>query len=178
MTRAHPRTPSRLRVFLTLARALAVVVIAVVLYYLLPLTAEVDVGTLLRLVVGLVVLAAAIAWQIRSIVRSRYPTLRAVEALAVTIPVFLLLFAATYALMSRAQPASFTEPMDRSDALYFTVTVFATVGFGDISAVSTSARVGVPPQMIAALLPFGLVLRAVLDAVRRGHGRQDAEQSD
>jgi hypothetical protein len=74
--------------------------------------------------------------------------------------------------MSAAQPAAFTEPMSRTDALYFTVTVFATVGFGDISAVSTAARIVVTLQMIADLLLLGLVLRAVLDAVRRGRGRQ------
>lgn len=176
MTRAHPRTPSRLRVCLTLARALAITVGAVIVYYLLPLTAEVDLGTLLRLVVGLGVFAVAIAWQLRAIVRSRYPTLRAAETLAVAIPVFLLLFAATYALMSRAQPTAFTELMDRSDALYFTVTVFATVGFGDIAAVSTSARMVVTLQMIADLLLLGIVLRAVLGAVKRGRGRRDEEQ--
>ena len=29
---------------------------------------------------------------------------------------------------------SFTQPLDHTTALYFTVTVFATVGFGDIVA--------------------------------------------
>lgn len=160
-----------MRVSLTLTRALADAVLIVVVYYLLPLTAGVDLGTLVRLLVGLAGLAALIAWQLRAIVRSPYPTLRAVETLAVTIPVFLVLFAATYVLMSQAQPAAFTEPMTRTDALYFTVTVLATVGFGDISAVSTAARVVVTLQMIADLLLLGLVLRAVLNAAERGHGR-------
>ncbi len=175
MTRAHPRTPSRLRVCLTLARALGITVVAVVVYFLLPLTAEVDWDP------------AAPRRRARGLRRGdrlaapghrpvALPDAARGETLAVAIPVFLLLFAATYALMSRAQPTAFTEPMDRSDALYFTVTVFATVGFGDIAAVSTSARMVVTLQMIADLLLLGIVLRAVLGAVKRGRGRRDEEQ--
>lgn len=171
MTRADSGTPSRLRVCLTLTRALAVTVLIVIVYYLVPLRATVDLGTLVRLLAGLAALAALIAWQLRVIVRSPYPTLRAVDTVAVAIPLFLILFAATYALMSAAQPAAFTESMSRTDALYFTVTVFATVGFGDISAASPAARIVVTLQMIADLVLLGLVLRAVLDAVKRGHGR-------
>jgi hypothetical protein len=37
--------------------------------------------------------------------------------------------------MERASAASFTEPLTRTDALYFSVTVFSTVGFGDIGCV-------------------------------------------
>ena len=62
--------------------------------------------------------------------------------------------------------------MSRTDAVYFSVTVFATVGFGDISPVSDAARVVVTFQMIADLLVLGLVLQAVLDAVSRGRARQ------
>ena len=45
--------------------------------------------------------------------------------------------------------ASFTEPLTRADALYFTVTVFSTVGFGDITAKSETARVVLIVQMLA-----------------------------
>jgi voltage-gated potassium channel len=130
------------------------------------------VGTPLRLVGGLAVLSAVIAWQLRAIARSPHPAQRAVETLAFAIPVFILLFAATYAPMSQAQPEAFTEATSRIDALYFAVTVFATVGFGDTSAVSEVARVAVTIQMLGDLLLLGLVLRAVLDAVDRGKARQ------
>ena len=33
-------------------------------------------------------------------------------------------------------PGAFTERMNRLDSLYFVITVFATVGFGDITAAS------------------------------------------
>lgn len=178
MAREEARGPTRLRVGAVLARALTAVVLIVVVYYLLPLTATVDVGTLVTLVLGLVALSGLVGWQVRAIARSPYPTLRAVETLAVVIPVFLVLFAATYTLIAQAHPAAFTQPISRTDALYFTVTVFATVGFGDISAASTAARAVVTLQMVADLLLFGVVLRAILDAVRRGHGRLPRRQPD
>ena len=131
----------------------------------------VDVGTLLRLVAGLALLGALIAWQVRGIARSPYPSLRALETLAVALPLFLMLFAGTYAVLSQVDPASFSESMSRTDAVYFTVTVFATVGFGDISPVSTAARVVVTVQMLANLLLLGFVVRAILSAVDRGRGR-------
>lgn len=177
MTNDDPGAPSRLRVTGVLARALAVMAVIVVVYYLVPLRTTVDLGTLVRLLTGLAVLAWLIAWQLRAIVRSPYPTLRAVETLAMVIPAFLVLFAATYALLSQARPAAFTEPMSRTDALYFTVTVLATVGFGDISPESPAARIVVTLQMIADLLLLGAVLRAVLDAAKRGRGRLSAGRS-
>lgn len=167
-----PAPPPRRRIAFVLARTLLVTVALVVVYYAVPLRTTLDVGTLIRLLGGLAALAALIAWQIRVIVRSPHPTLQAMETTAVAIPVFLLLFAATYSVMSLAQPAAFSEPMSRTDSVYFTVTVFATVGFGDISAVSTAARVVVTFQMIADLILLGVVLRAILAAVERGRARQ------
>jgi hypothetical protein len=166
-----PEAPSRARLVLVVTRAFVVAVLIVVIYYVLPLRIAVDLGTVIRLVVGLAGLSLLIAWQLRGIARSPYPALRAVETLAVVIPVFLLLFAAAYAILSQAQPAAFSEEISRTDAVYFSVTVFATVGFGDISPVSDPARVLVTVQMIADLLVLGLVLRAVLDAVSRGRAR-------
>jgi hypothetical protein len=82
----------------------------------------------IRLLIGLLVFAGLMVWAVRSIAGSRYPGLRAAETLALILPLFLLLFASTYYLMERASAASFTEPLTRTDALYFTVTVFSTVG--------------------------------------------------
>ena len=71
------------------------------------------------------------------------------------LPLFLVLFASTYFVMERASAASFTEPLTRTDALYFTVTVFSTVGFGDITAKSEAARVVLIVQMLADLAFLG-----------------------
>ena len=83
------------------------------------------------------------------------PGLRAAEALAFSIPLYLLLFATTYLEMARAATTNFTEPLTRTDALHFSTTVFTSVGFGDISAVSEAARLLVTLQMILDLLLLG-----------------------
>jgi Ion channel len=46
------------------------------------------------------------------------------------------------------------------------VTVFGTVGFGDITAASQSARLVVTVQMLLDLLALGLVVRAFVSAVQ------------
>ncbi len=99
--------------------------------------------------------------------RSARPALQAIEALATTLPLFLLLFASAYFIMAGASPANFSmHPLTRTDALYFTVTVFSTVGFGDITAASQSARLVVIVQMLLDLLALGLVVRAFVSAVQ------------
>ena len=52
--------------------------------------------------------------------RLRYPGLRAAGALGLILPFYLVLFASTYFLMERASAANFTQPLTRTDALYFT----------------------------------------------------------
>ena len=156
----------RRRLALGLLRALATAVALVALYYLLPL--DHITSAPLALAGGLVILMAGIAWQLHAIVRAKEPAVRAVVSLAFTVPLFLLLFAAAYFVMERASPASFDHPLTRTDALYFTVTTFSTVGYGDITAVSQSARLVVTAQMILDLLVLGLGIRVFVGAVQRG----------
>lgn len=137
------------------------------LFYLVPMDTELDATPIVGLVIGLVVLVLLIWWQVRSILRSTVPGLRAIEALAVTIPLLLVSFASTYYLMARDSHAAFTEGLTRTDSLYFTTTVFATVGFGDISPHSQSARLVVTAQMAIDLLVLGFGLRIILGAVQR-----------
>jgi len=107
-------------------------------------------------------------WQIREIARSPYPRIRAIGTLATSVPLFFVVFAETYYLMGQAQAANFSEPLTRLDAMYFTVTVFATVGFGDIVAVSGAARTVVVVQMLGDLVIVGLGAKALLSAVQTG----------
>jgi heme/copper-type cytochrome/quinol oxidase subunit 2 len=139
----------------------------VVIYYLLPLNRSSTWVAVTMLVIGLALFIGLVAFQVRSIVRSRFPALRAIEALATSIPLFLLLFASVYAVMSTISASNFGEPLTHTDALYFTVTVFSTVGFGDITAKSEAARLVVTSQMIADLLIIGLGLRVIVGAVTR-----------
>ncbi len=63
-------------------------------------------------------------------------------------------------------------PLTRTDALYFTVTVFSTVGFGDITAKSEVARLVVTSQIFVDLLILGLGVRILTGAITRGQRRQ------
>src|ERR1700751_2283215 len=143
-------------------RALLGTAVLVVLYYLLPLNQPWDAASAARLLVGLAVFAGVMVWQIRAVAGSRYPAMRAFEALGLIVPLYLLLFASTYFLMERASAASFTQPLTRTDALYFSVTVFSTVGFGDITAKSEAARVVLIVQMLADLALLGAGARVLL----------------
>ena len=165
-------TTPRRRVVEAVLRATLTSTVLVVLYYRLPFTAVVDASTVVLLAAGLALFAAVITWQVRSILRSAYPALRAIEALGAAIPLFLLVFAAAYVKLADTQAEAFTEPLSRTDALYFTITVFATVGFGDIAPVTDAARITTMVQMVGDLLVVGLVLRLMLGAVKQGRERR------
>jgi hypothetical protein len=170
----RPRHP----VLVALARSLLTFAALLALYLAAPVDPEFSAGTVLLLAAGIVAVGVLVAWQVRAILRANHPGLRAIEAIALSLPLFLLLFAATYAVLSAAQPEAFTEPLSRIDSLYFVVTVFATVGFGDVSAVSELARILVTVQMVGDLVLIGLVLRVFMLAVDRGRqriaGQEDA----
>ena len=153
-------------------RAVLVAAVLVVSYYVLPLDRSWDSYTAVRLLVGLLLVAGVVAWGVRTIAGARYPGVRAAEALALVLPFFLLLFASTYFVLERNSAASFTQPLTRTDALYFTVTVFTTVGFGDIAARSETARVVLIVQMLGDLVLLGAGVRVLLGAVQRGRERR------
>jgi hypothetical protein len=73
-------------------------------------------------------------------------------------------------------PGSFSEGMSRTDALYFTMTVFSTVGFGDISPRSQTARLLVTGQITANLLLLGVAARVLVNAVEEGRRAQGETQ--
>ena len=161
------RTPRRM-IARAVLRAAGSTIALVAIYYLLPLDHSSTWVAVTILVIGLVALIGLVAFQVRSIVVSPFPGLRAVEALATSIPLFLLLFASTYVVMDAISASNFTEPLTRTDALYFTVTVFSTVGFGDITAKTEAARLVVTGQMIADLVVIGIGLKVIVGAVKRG----------
>ncbi|WP_223165865.1 potassium channel family protein [Lentzea indica] len=151
-------------------RPAATVGVLLLVYYRLPMDQPEDGYTVLRLVSALLLVFLVFWWQVRLIGRSSRPGWQGVQALALVIPLFLLVFAQACFLLAWHQPGSFTVSLSRTDALYFVVTVFATVGFGDIAPVSTAARVLVTVQMVGNLLVVGVALKVVLAAVRRRSG--------
>ncbi|HEY5856063.1 MAG TPA: potassium channel family protein [Aldersonia sp.] len=135
------------------------------LYFAAPLDDLADVHGWLLFAGVFVVFGVVAAWQIRRILRSRYPIVRAVEALAVALPVYWLGFAIGYYLMAAATPQTFSTGLTRMSALYFTITVFCTVGFGDIVALTDTGRAVVTAQIGANLILLGLGGRVLVGAI-------------
>lgn len=156
----------------TVLRVAASIAVVVALYYLLPLDRSSEAVVVTMLVSGLAVFVVLVGFQVRAIIRSPLPGVRAIEALAISVPLFLVLFASSYFVMARLSAASFGAPLTRTDALYFTVTVFSTVGFGDITAKTQAARLVVTGQMIADLIVLGLAIKVIVGAVKRRRSRQ------
>ena len=146
----------------------------VALYYLLPLDRSSTGTAVTILVIGLAGFIGLVAFHVRSIIRSPFPGVRAIEALAISVPLFLLLFAGTYVVMATMSASNFGGRLTHTDGLYFAVTVLSTVGFGDITAKTQAARLVVTGQMIADLVIFALAVKVVVGAVGRGRQARGA----
>jgi len=149
-------------------RPLLITIGYLVVYFVIPIRGPFGVVSACVLVVCLAALGVLIVWQVRRIAVSDHPRLRAVDALATTVPLFLLAFASAY---HASAAGAFNVRLTRVDALYFAVTVFATVGFGDIVPLAQWARVLVTVQIVGDLIVLGLVARVLVEAVRRGLAR-------
>lgn len=151
--------------------------ILIVLYTALPAVSRSGARPLIELLAGLLVFAGMLAWQIKSIIDAEHPEVRAVEALAIAIVLLIIVFAFTYLSLAHTDPKNFSEPLDHVSAVYFTVTVISTVGFGDITARTDIARIIVTIQI---LLDLGLlvgIVRTVIYAARVGVQRRHGERS-
>jgi voltage-gated potassium channel len=150
----------------TLLRSAAAAGLLLIAYYRAPLDRPLDWATGWLFLLALVLFAAVMAVSVRGVLRSDQPRLRAIRAIGLGVPLLLVVFASTYCTIAAQEPSAFSEPLDRTDGIYFTVTVFATVGFGDITPVSELARVLVTVQMLVGLVAVGLIAKVLLGAVQ------------
>lgn len=171
-----PDQPTRDEITRVLKRSAMTGVGLLALYAVLPPAGHSDVTATLVLLAGLVVFLVLIGRQIRTIVIADHPRLRAIEALALILPVLLLVFSYTYVSLSEASPGSFTEPLDRVDGLYFSTTVLGTVGFGDIAAKTSTARLLVTVQILIGLGSAVGLARLLLGAANVGVSRRSQRE--
>lgn len=171
---ARGRPASVVRALLPpIARVVLTTAALLLIYANWPLESDYRVSLVVRLLGGLVGLGLIFGFQLRSILRSQTPGVRAIEALASSIPLLLIVFAGTYVAMSSSDPAAFTEPLTKNGALYFTITILATVGFGDIAPVSDAARLVVSLQMLVDLVILGVGIRVVVGAIQISRKRRE-----
>jgi hypothetical protein len=119
--------------------------------------------------------------QLRGVYKSRYPTLRAIEALILTAAMFLAIFSMLYATISLDSPTAFTEPLDSFNAYYFALTVLATVGFGDIAPNSVPARSVTMVQMALDIAFIAVLIRVMGGAAKKAllqRARDEATTSE
>ncbi len=159
-----PTGRRRLVVAMAIARTAVSVAVLVVIYFVVPMNRLQGATSVLFLVAGLFVVAVVLALQIRATMASPHPALRAVESLGISVPLLLLLFSAVHFLLEASVPDSYTQALTRLDALYFSVTMFATVGFGDIAPVTQAARVLTTVQMLVNVAFIGVVARVLFGA--------------
>jgi hypothetical protein len=148
-------------------RVAAVNAALITLYWLTPFNQRFHGRAVAGLTFAVLVLVLVTVWELRTITRSSHPELRAVEAVGVSLPIALLPFAATYYAMSSQVAGSFAAHLTRLDALYFTLTTFSTVGYGDIAPKSEAARAVTMAQMVVDLVMIGLIAKVILGAARR-----------
>lgn len=146
----------------------AAVRVAVVLgiYGAMPLS-----GSVSRLwpvvVLGLGAFVALSVWEARAVLRADRPWVRAVLALSVAVPMFFVFFASTYYVLEGVQPGSMSEPLTKIDAMYLTVTIATTVGFGDITPVTEAARVLASVHMACNLIVLGVTVKVLTAAAKQ-----------
>lgn len=133
-------------------------VILLVGYFLLPINRESDVK-LVGFICGALLLAGFVFWEVRHFIHSKFPVAAALEMLVALATFYIVSFATMYFMFSEYADGSFTVRLTRVDALYFSLTVFTTTGFGDITPATQAARIAVSVQMASSFILLGLGIR-------------------
>ena len=164
---------AKVHVGLALRTSVAIALL-VVAYYQAPLDRPLTFASGVLFAGALLLAALVVVVEVRGILASARPILRAIRVIALGLPLLLVLFAGTYITVDGQQANAFSEPLSRTDGLYFTVTTFATVGYGDITPRTELARALVTVQMLVGLLAVGVIAKVVLGAVRVAQERNTA----
>lgn len=118
-------------------------------------------------ILGMVLYAWFFRRQVRGVYKSQYPTLRAIESLILVAAMFLAIFTMVYVMVSINDPNAFTEPLDSFNGYYFSLTVLATVGFGDITPNTTVARSFTMVQMALDIAFIAVIIKVMSAAARK-----------
>ncbi len=140
------------------------------LYFVAPLSSsDAPIGTLFGVLVGVLSLAAVAVSITREVIWA-HRRLRPVHLL-VAFELVLVAFALVYYLIASDAPDQFVSLDTRLDALYFSMTTMATVGYGDVSAAGQTARAVVTFQLAFNLVFVGALLNLMRDRVKSARDR-------
>lgn len=118
-----------------------------------------------------VVFLLYLRWQVHSIHRSGTPQARWIESVIVLGFLFVAVFARSYRILDTTGPDMFSEHLTTLGSYYYAVTVFSTVGFGDIVPKNDLARIFTMVQMVGNLALIGLVVKVLSSASSRARAR-------
>jgi hypothetical protein len=160
------------------ALTVLIVVVPVLLYFVIPLDKEF--GRLLA--VALVVLTAAslIPISIRQaqlVLRSEDPLFDAMRCIVSALVLLVISFSSAYFVLGTSYDHEIAGLETKLDAIYFTVTILATVGFGDITADGQLARGIVTGQMVVNFAVLAVALRVVSWALKERGNEAFARRS-
>jgi hypothetical protein len=156
-------------------RMFGVVGLTVVAYALIPI--EGGIGSTAAIIcasVGIVIILVVYAWQLTRVSRSLRPILAVVEAVGLVFGLFVCMFSLLYVAISTSDPSAFSELLNKAAGIYFTVTVLATVGFGDITPVTDTARLVVTLQMVIGVTLVGTAIKALSNSARSARSARSA----
>ena len=157
----------------------AAIVLLTFIYYVFPIGPLSNSRVLVRLTISSLAFVVVVVSEVRAILRSDRPMSRAWLSMGIIVPLFIFIFASLYVAMALADSAAFGGELSRTEALYFTVTVLSTVGFGDITPMNDSARVIWMIQMIFDLVLVAALAKLIVGAAKhrsaRVHGSQDRD---
>jgi voltage-gated potassium channel len=110
--------------------------------------------------IGLAGTATLIVWQVMAYRDAKLSGRARLQGLLVALYVAVLFFALSYYLMAMSNPDQIAGLRTRMDALYFSLTIVSTVGFGDVHADGQAARAIVSLQLAFNLLFVSLAVAA------------------
>ena len=147
----------------------AALVATLVLYFVLPMRGRLWPLGAIAGPIAAIGLAPLTRRHLRRVLVSHRPLVEVTQALALIGEVLVLGFATTYWIMSSQSPDEFVGLATKMDSLYFTVTVLATVGFGDIHPVGQAARAVTTFNMLTNIVVLAFSVRLLTWAARQRH---------
>jgi voltage-gated potassium channel len=156
-------------------RAAGVLASVLVVYYAAPVAGIGSGFALVASVVGLLLGVGVVGWLL---VRQAKLQLSAgadesvsMQSLLLLVYIVVPMFALGYFVLERADAGQFVALETKTDALYYTISTLATVGFGDVAAQGQLAR-----ALVSIQIAFDLVFVAAIGSLFARQFRQRAER--